>query len=482
MVNPQFNWEDYQGPESQMIQEDIAQQQEVVEEIPEPKESFQWGNFDSPETYQGEPDPTADESTLGYLARNLISGQSRLLEQAFGKYGNLEKVGKSILSDLPQTGGLLGMAISELVGPEKWQEFVKGKPGREQILPTSEQLKELSQVATAGYTKPKTKGEESFQGVVEDIGSTLSPTQAFTPRNVLLNNLGIPLASNAVEKTVESLGFGKDKGTIAKLATWTSLSLAGNVNAPQYASNLMNQGRNGIPNTANFNIRSLQTRLQNVANDPHLLHADPRTALARQQLAAIQNDLANGQTSLRSLMTSYDGVNAAKRSRGLFELNRNDQNFARRAIDRVRDAVGDEIRSYANQYPEAINNWQNGIQAWATIHQSRAMSNYVEGLAKGPYAKMLSGPAAGLFGISSLGAYKAPLLAGPLSIATPAAYKSGQVLYRVWGDENLARYYWNAIGAAAEQNTPAFIKNYNALNKGLEKSDTTKKKAKPKEK
>ncbi len=447
----------------------------AVEDIKKPEgEKPQWGDFLSTTTYQGEVDPVEEEGTFGYLIRNISANASRLGEQILGAKGNVEKMGKDILNNYPQAGGLLGYALSELMGPERWERLVKGPEGRQQLAPTSEQIKDFSQRATKGYTKPKTPGEEKFQGYTEDIGSTLSGSRAPS----VINNLGIPLSANLVKNTVKDLGFGEDKATIAKLGTWTALSLLGNVNAPKYASELMNKGRNGIPQEVNINVPRFQKSLQKVANDPSLLHADPRTALARQEIANIQKDLANGQVSTKSLMTTYDGVNAAKRDAGLFSLTASDRKFAAKAIDKVRNAVKEEILESGSSYKEALDNWKSGTQAWAVIHQSNAMTNWISSLSKGPHAKFLSGPAAALFGITSYGGVKSPLVAGPLAATIPAAYKGYQTAYRVWNDKNLSKYYWEAISNAQKENIPAFINNYNKLNKALEKSEPVKKNSK----
>jgi len=394
----------------------------------------------------------------------MSANASRLGEQFFGRVGNLEKVGKDILSSLPQTGGILGWGISKLIGQERWERMIKGQG---QILPTSEQLKELSQEVTKGYTKPKTKGEEHFQKYIEDVGSTIGG-RPLNLRNIAVNNLGIPLASNVVQDVIEELGFGKNKGLIGKLGSWTFLSLLGNVNAPRYASDLMNQGRNGIPQNVNFNTPRLLNRLDNV--DRNLLSADPRTALAREQIANIRRDLSNGQTSVRSLMNTYDGTNSAKRNRGLFDFNRDDKKFARKSIDNDLHAVKDEIIDSGINHPEAINSWKDGLQAWAVIHQSRNITNTIESWARGPYAKIIAGPTAALFGITSYGAIKAPLFAIPASIAIPSAYKSLQTGYRVLNDKNLSRYYWNSISAAQRENAAAFINNFLKIKDDLEKS------------
>lgn len=476
MVTPQ--WGTFQTPKSQKMQMENEYSQEVSGQIEDQKspenEKPQWGNFQSPTTFQGEPDPTADEGVFSYLTRNLTANASRVAEQVLGFYGNIEKFSKDILTSYPMVAGPVGWALSELMGPERWERMVKGAPGQQQRLPTSQQLKQASHAISGGYTKAKTPGEEKFQEFIEDVGALATGR---TPANLInstagrravqiaTNKLLIPAAANVTKQVVNELGFGEDKANMAKMAVWFPLSLASNINAPAYASNLMNQGRNGIPTNVNYNVLRFNQALD--ALERTLLSSDPRTALARQTINGLRKDIANGQTNVRSLMTMYDGVNAAKRNRGLFELGRGDQNFARRSIDKVRDVVRDEIMASSQNYPQAINDWQNGIRAWSTIHRSNAIKNWVENVAQGPYAKFLSGPAAALFGVGSYAGFKTPLVAGTAGATLPAAYKSGQTLYRMWNDPRLADYYWRAIGAATEENLPVFLSNYQKLNKEL---------------
>jgi hypothetical protein len=73
--------------------------------------------------------------------------------------------------------------------------------------------------------------------------------------------------------------------------------------------------------------------------------------------------------------------------------------------------------------------------------------------------------------MGSYAGFKAPLIAGPLSIGAPIAYKTLQTAYRMGNDPNLSRYYWNAILDAKRENFPAFLNNYNKLNKKLEASE-----------
>lgn len=491
MVEPQ--WGSFKTPESykqEMDPNKEFQEQGILEEdsqeIPgglkdekQPEaEQPQWGSFKTPTTYQKPEDEPSDEGWFDYIGRNLLANSSRVVEQVAGRYGNVEKFAKDVLVNLPSTAGILGEAISSLMGQENWERMVRGPKGQEQMLPTSNQLKELSEKASGGLTKAKTSGEKRFQGYTEDIASTLRGgmgNQSTT--RLTANHLLIPSVANFTKNLVQDIGFGEDKANMAKLAVWVPLALATNINAPEYASNLMNQGRS-IPQNVVVNTPRIQQSLNTVMG--RLQYSDPRSALAREQLQNIHRDIANGQTSVRSFMGLYDGINASKRSRGLFEMGSGDRIFARSQIDLVRDAVRQEIEIAGSAFPQNIQPWLNGVQAWSVIHRSNSITNFVKDLAQGPYSKALIGPSLGLFTAGSAAAVKAPFVTGTLTGSAAAAYKAGNTAYRMFHDENLRNYYFQALSAATQENAPAFINNYNKMNAILEKSEPVKKKSKSK--
>lgn len=477
-------WGTFEKPvtERKELNQEYAQEspgQIKDQKLPE-GEKPQWGNFQTPTTFQGDPDPTADESTMDWLTRNRIANSSRIAEVVVGGLGNTEKFAKDLLVSMPMSGGVVGWAVSKLMGPERWKQLVEGSPNRRnQVFPTSEELKDLSYKLSEGYTKPKTKGEAAFHEFSEDVGSLLtarSPGRVPGSSNARhlfqtsMNKLLIPATANVTKQVVKELGFSEKDANLAKSAIWLPLTLYNNVNAPAYASDLMNQGRQGVPQNVHVDAARLMRNLDAVEATLHT--SDPRTALARQVLSGLRNDVANGQTSVRSAMTMYDGVNAAKRNRGLFDLSRGDQTYARNSINRVRNVLRDEILNSGAAYPDALESWMDGVQAWATIHQSNVIRNNVERMAKGPYAKMLSGPAAALFGVGSYGAAKAPFVSGVSGAIASSAYKTGQTLYRAVNNRTLADYYWRAIGGALDENASVFFKNYNKLNQELKKSNS----------
>lgn len=475
MVAPQYSWEQFQSPQKTQIQSDIQEAEQEKSQQPETK-SYNWGDFLSTSTYQGPIDPTADEDNFGYLARNLSANVSRLGEQGIEAPGNIKSFIQNIISKVPETSGLLGYALHELMGTERFNNLVFGEGNPEMTgfqLPHAGQTRKISEAITEGspiQTRPKTPGEERFQRVTEDFGTTLVTGRPRTINQFLGNNLGIPVAANTVEKIVEDLGFGKEKGSKAKLASWIALSLF-NANASMYAANQMNAGRNGVPNNVVANVPRYQNSVNNVANN--MLHNDPGSTLARQQLEGINRDIQNGQTSVRELMNRYDAINRAKNDRSLFELDSTGRRAAIRNINQVRDTVRQEIQQSAGNYPQALRNWENGVQAFATIHQSQRMTRWIDNTLRGPYAKLAGLTIGPVFGIAGL-KYPGAVLSGakvtaPLAAATAGAYKTGQVAYRIWNDRNLARYYWNAIGAAQAQNSAAFVKNYQELEKAYQK-------------
>lgn len=480
MVTP--SWENFSSPNRANQPVNAAPQQPIQKQPEEAEKKPQdWGNFQSPMTYQGPVDPTADEGMFDYLLRGSARFASRGAEQLLGSYGNLQTFAKDLLTNYPQTAGVMGWAMSEYLGPERWERLIRGRPGQDQNLPTSSELKKVSEEATKGYTAPKTKGEKEVDELIEDITSTFNPMTRFVPGTRFqraANHVLIPAAANVAEKIVKDLGFSEDTAKKVKAAIWFPLSLANNINGSRYASELMNRGRNGFNPNLTVNVPAYQNQLNAVSRN--MLRGDPRSALAQQQIAGIEHDIANGQNGMRDLMTRYDAINAAKRDRGLFALNRGDRAAAIRNINQVRDVVRNQIETLGAANPQALADWQNGVQAWATIHRSNAITNTIQGWARGPYAKILTGPAAALFGAGGYGAATHPLIAGSTAALATGGYKSGQILYRMWNDPTLQNYYWNAINGAMEHNFPVFLSNYEKLNKKLEKSEPIEPKSKSK--
>lgn len=469
------SWNTFASPPQDSQQEQEKSQQNPPQQ-PQQKSPKQgdWGDYQSPMTYQGPRDDNADEGLLDYLLRGKVRLESRVAEQVLGLPGNIEKLANDFVSNIPgvpQTKDFIHKAVSELIGPENVKKIMEGPLGKPLFAPSSE-FKKKSEELTGGYTSPKSKGEKELDEFTEDVVSTFLTRRS--PQGAMqrvLNHFLIPTAANVTKKIVNDLGFGEDKANLAKMAVWLPLTLANNVNGPRYASDLMNRGRNGFNQNQVANVATYQNQINGVSRN--MLQGDPRSALAQQQLAGIVDDINHGRVTMRDLMTRYDAINAAKRDRGLFQLNAGDRRAAIRNINEVRDIVRDQITQLGASNPQALQDWQNGVQAWSTIHRSNSITNYIQDLSRGQYAKILTGPAAALFGVGSTSVSAHPIVSGAAAASVGTGYKTGQILYRMWNNPTLQHYYWSAINAVMERNFPAFLSNYEKLNKKLENSEPT---------
>lgn len=486
MVAPQFSWDQFLQDNKVTSQQPQEQPQPNQGEPPpqgepeqdqdlEPK-SFSWGQFQTNSSYDVAQDPEQEESGMEWLTRNVVSNVARIGEQAAGAYGNLYRLGQDALYKFPKAAGPFGTAIHEWLGDDVWKRLIYGQEGLPSPIkpPESKEIKKATEGLTGEYTKPKTAAEAKVQELSEDIGSTAITGRPASARNLLVNNFGIPAAANAVEAAVDHLGFGKDKATVAKLGTWMALSLSGNVNGRKEAARMVNEGRNALPDYLRADVPRYEKRLNDIERT--MLHADPRSALAREQITGMRTDINNGQLSVQELMNRYDSINAAKNSRGLFELGHAERNAARKNIDRVLHTVRDEIMEVGKAHPEALKQWREGMKAYSVIHQSQRMTKWMDSMARGPYGKIFGPAATALFGV---GSYSSPAAVGVGAVSAPLAYKGYQIGHRVWNDPNLAKYYWGAVSAAAAENTNAFVQNIKKLEEGYEKKSKKDKKSSP---
>jgi hypothetical protein len=476
MVAPEYSWDSF----PMQSQRGIPKQSKPIESTPQmqgepapsqvdtlgnapeqqPEPEYSWGQFDTPTSFF-EAKEDEKESNLGMITRNLTANLFRIGEQVSGRYGNMIEFGKSVLENYPSTAGLLGQALYSFVGPEKWKSMIRGpEDALSMKVPTSEDVKKLTKAATGEYTEPRGSKEKAVQEFVSDASATISGGRP-TARSLAINTLGIPAAANAVKQIVGGLGFGEDKAILSKLGAWTALSLLGNVNGREYATQQVRQARDTLPHNLTVDLNRYLPRLN--ALEQRFLASDPRSQAARQQINAIRQDIQNGQISIHDLFTQYDGINAVKNTRGFFEIGQGPQRAAAtRNLDEVRHVVRDMIEETGNQYPQAIHQWRNGMQSLAVIHQSQRMTNWIKNTLTGEYGKLAGSAVAGLFGA---GAYHNPATAVVGAAGAAAAYKTYQVAHRVWNDPRLSQYYWNAISAAQAQNNEAFIKNMNALDR-----------------
>src|ERR1700685_2077148 len=96
----QRSWDTLQRPNSQNKnnqQPPIETDPIQTEDVKDNQANKSWTPLQTPETYQGAPDPTADEDSFGYLVRNVVSNAARVGESHLGRYGDTQSFLKAML-------------------------------------------------------------------------------------------------------------------------------------------------------------------------------------------------------------------------------------------------------------------------------------------------------------------------------------------------------------------------------------------------
>src|SRR6185437_11315100 len=140
MVKPERSWDRFETNQSirnaqEQIKKDefqnpIQQQQQPAQELTKEQDKS-WGQYPTPSTYEKEPEN--DESIFSDLTRNLRSYAARLGERFLGRYGDTQKALKEIAQKIPLSTGILGKALHDLMGEEKWEQFVNPKKGAQPL-------------------------------------------------------------------------------------------------------------------------------------------------------------------------------------------------------------------------------------------------------------------------------------------------------------------------------------------------------------
>ena len=229
---------------------------------------------------------------------------------------------------------------------------------------TSPELKEFSEEATGGYTKPKTYAEEKIGTVIGDITSSL-----LGGNRSIKNNLLIPIGANLVESILETAGFDKTKQTYGKMGAWVLLGGASNINANKFASELQNDARNSIiPNTPT-NMNKLGSELGIL--DRKWISGDVRSASAQGQIKDVIRDIKQGKNTVHDIIERIDAINAEIDMKGGFDYSMKTPPKVRRAeirnLNKVKGAIYKTIEDSLSNQTGSFEKFMDAQQAPAGL-------------------------------------------------------------------------------------------------------------------
>lgn len=415
-------------------------------------QNYQNKNLDFSQYVEEEP------STAKEILRHGVRTGSRVAESIFGFPGDFVKFSDKISEKLPKGPSFLQREPSIVS---------KGIKKGLDILPTSEELKNISSYITSGFTDPQGAKEE-LGDEITSLASILSnplkfPTKLGALSKLIGKNVLKATATKGAGKASEEyLGFGEKGKAGVELATLFLTGLYGEKTADAYVKDQYIKSKNLLPNQVLVPTSRLNDELTSI--EKALRKGGIKTSSETpvlNDIKDIQNQIVGGYINGDELVEAYHKINRQMNSRSLFEtLNSTELEILKKNYNKVKSALGNEISTLKEGYPEFYQTWKEANKSQAIIHESKKLSRNVSKIfKKNPH--LSSYLAADLF-------YQKPIAAGATAgVATVA--KTGELMYRVFKDNNLRKHYFQTLDSLIQKNEKEFIKQYNRLNKELEK-------------
>lgn len=386
----------------------------------------------SPELFEGE----SEEETQ----RNIERSQAR----------SLSRIGETVLG----APGDIASLVSTLFGEEK------------KTLPTSKELKGLSEKASFGYTKPQTEFEKTADEFVSDTAAMALPGSG---KYNFIRNIGIPLVGSLVKEGLKYNNAEEKTQAYSKMGSMVALDLISRRSGgiKKHISDLWEKAEKVTPKGVSVNASGLEKSLDKLEKSLTAGGKQPSTMKSLEKIGEIRNEIKNGKIPLDRLIPFRKSINAVIDEMGGFsyEVPFKYRPQAKFNLNQVKSNVINTVNEYAEKFnPELGKAWKNANEASAAYSQSNKIANFIQ--KKIPYVpkseavlKLFS--YAPLAGAASLAKMSVPGAAAA-GLAT-SGYQTFKILNRMKNSKVLRKYYSNVLKNAAAGNVPQTTKNLKAL-------------------
>lgn len=391
------------------------------------------------------------------------------------EYISDEEVQRDIERNQARSFARVGEAL--LGAPGDITSFLMGLFGKEQnVLPTSEKLRGLTEKATGGYTKSKNELEGKSDEFFSDVGSMLMPG-AGTYK--LTRNLGIPLVGSLVKEGFHYADKDEQDSSAAKMGAMIGLDLLahrGKGGARAFSGDLFRQAEKAIPEGASMNAGNLQRSLMELEESLKKGGSRPSTERALKKAGEIQKDIHDGKIDIKKLIAYRPSINEIIDELGGFEIQL-PKKIRQRAINNLNQVKGNVITGLEEygkkQNPEFLKFHKAANESWAAYENSNKIAKFLKkhvGAVKNPATKAVLG----LLPVGAGAVYASPMgaLAGAGATGAAAgAYQGFKIFHRVINSPTLRNYYFNILNGSLVGNTPQVIKNLKSLDKSIGEKD-----------
>ncbi len=404
-----------------------------------------------------------EATTFDNFKRHAARTGSRVGETIAGFPGDFVKFVQFMADKLPHVPTGKPNALQEL-----------GKKGLEK-LPTSEDIKQFSEQYTKGYTKAQGKGEEIGDEVASLATALMIPARDPRKFTSFLGALGknIPgavtkaAAVKGAGEGAEMLGAGPKTKAATELGMLFLTGMVGGKTADKFVSEKYSKARSLIPEGDIVGTNKLINGLDSVEKE---LSRGVSTATKNEVLTPlreIRNKASGGGMLADELVESFHNLNEKMTSKKLFdELGKSEQKLLKHRYDMLKSEVTGTLKDYGKRNPEFFKEWSEANQGYATIAQSKKVSNFISKHRRTPSHIATAVGVELLFGQPQLAAVTAAAAGGAYG-----AVKSGELLYRVMKSPVLRKHYLDVIENATKENVGGTVKSLNALEKELQSLD-----------
>jgi hypothetical protein len=379
-----------------------------------------------------------EESMPQYIARNATRIASRVAETIGGTPGDI--------SDLIQSGVFSG--LETLTGKPASQETREKARLKSNAPPSSNQLQELSESNSKGYTSPKNDREKIIDEYSKTAASLLGPMK-------WQKALGIAALGTGVKKGAEFLGFEEGTQEAAKLGTMLISSMINPTGVKNLSTNLYNQAEKLAPEGTLVSAGPLKIKLERLIKDLKKGTLDKTEEKLLEQTKRVLKKIKKGKVDVNHMIASQRSINGIAGDPEFFQR-------AEHLFPRLQKAVKGTIKLHKDS--EFLKTWHNANNAFSGLAQSQKTSKFIQ-------KHLGSMPIKHAF-LASLGEAAAgypeailPTLGG--SFAAMGGVKSYELLHRIMKSPVLREYYGEVIKNALKENSNAMIKSAEKLDREL---------------
>jgi hypothetical protein len=321
----------------------------------------------------------SDEDLDREIERNQAQITSRMLERLFGTFGNAYQMTPEPLKKINPLNFLY------------------------ERLPTEKQLREFSEKASGGYTKPKTTFEEKVGETAADVASYAMGGSGKTLLGTSARILGIPIAGQMAKEGIELAGGGEKAQQYGKIGTMFLLDLwglrrgIGGGGAKKFGEKSLQEAETAIPKNAKADVTVFEQKLNSLDQDLRSGITGPHTSEALRAIDEIKGHISNGQMDAWRFPQIRRDINKLIENMKGFSIEGPPKAIRRAAVDNLNKVKVSLIQA-GNRWgrgnsPEFFNKWREGNEALAVYHRSNDVARFVSKATKikNPVLKVLMG-------------------------------------------------------------------------------------------